>query len=235
MKEPPQQPQQTLSNIEIFAGLSSATLKKIERRCSWRPYDPGESIINYLNNADTAFFLVSGEARVTIYSLSGKTVSFNELSQGEVFGEYPAIVGGSRSASVEARTRCLVASISASAFREILKNEPTVTLALLAKFVSKIRSLTTRVYEFSTLAANNRIQAEILRLASCSPRSGKSAAISPSPTHAEIASRISSHREAVTRELNRLAKLGVIERCGDTLIVIDVDRLAQMVHDATGE
>ena len=54
-------------------------------------------------------------------------------------------------------------------------------------------------------------------------------------THVEIANRISTHREAVTRELNRLARIGIIERRSGTLLVRDVDRLATMVQEATGE
>ena len=235
MVEPLTQCKQTLRDITILAGVSSADLAQIEQKCSWRHYRPGELIIDYLDASDDVFFLVLGEARVTIYSVAGKAVSFNELGPGEIFGEYPAIVGGARSASIEARTRCIIASMSSSRFREILNKEPSVALALLAKFVSKIRSLTTRIYEFSTLAANNRIQAEILRLANSSPQRGRSATISPSPTHAEIASRVSSHREAVTRELNRLARLGVIERQGESLVVRDINRLTEMVRDATGE
>ena len=55
------------------------------------------------------------------------------------------------------------------------------------------------------------------------------------PTHAEIASRISTHREAVARELSRLAKLGVITRKGAGSTIPDLDRLARMVAEATAE
>ena len=78
--------------------------------------------------------------------------------------------------------------------------------------MKKIRALTTRVYEFSTLAVKNRIQAELLRLARLASGDGKRARVAPAPTHSEIASRVATHREAVTRELNRLARLGLIER-----------------------
>jgi CRP-like cAMP-binding protein len=106
---------------------------------------------------------------------------------------------------------------------------------MLPQLVMKIRALTTRVYEFSTLAVSNRIQAELLRLASLALRDGERVRIAPAPTHTEIASRVSTHREAVTRELARLARLGVIERERNALVVTDVERLAGMVHDATGE
>jgi CRP/FNR family transcriptional regulator, cyclic AMP receptor protein len=104
-----------------------------------------------------------------------------------------------------------------------------------AQLVSKIRALTTRVYEFSTLVVSNRIQAELLRLAIDALRSGSCTRIAPAPTHTEIASRVSTHREAVTRELARLSRLGFIEKEKNALVVKDLERLTEMVHAATGE
>jgi CRP/FNR family transcriptional regulator, cyclic AMP receptor protein len=57
------------------------------------------------------------------------------------------------------------------------------------------------------------------------------AVIRPAPTHSEMASRISTHREAVTRELSRLRSLGIIARQGRTLRVNDLARLEAMVED----
>jgi CRP-like cAMP-binding protein len=234
-RSPHQESEFSLSDITIFAKLPADALDRLRQSCAWREYEPGDPIVEYLDNSNDVFFIAAGKVRVTLYSSSGKIVNLRDLGSGEVFGEYPAIDGGPRSASVEARTRCVVASMTASAFQRLLAKEPTVAQALLPQLVTKIRALTTRVYEFSTLAVNNRIQAELLRLANLAPRQGKSARIVPAPTHVEIASRISSHREAVTRELNRLSRIGIIERHGSALIVKDVDRLAEMVHEATGE
>jgi len=229
------EPRYTLAEIAIFTDLTPEALERIQRRCRWRRYEPGEPIVDYLDATDDVFFLTTGEAHVTIYSVDGKAVSFRELGAGAMFGEYAAIDGGPRSASVEARGSCQVASMPSTAFREVLQTEQKVAQALLEHLVRELRELTTRVFEFSTLAVRYRIQAEVLRLASLAPREGKSARIVPAPTHAEIASRVSTHREAVTRELGRLSRIGIIERQNGTLIVRDFDRLAQMVHDATGE
>jgi CRP/FNR family transcriptional regulator, cyclic AMP receptor protein len=225
----------SLAGVAIFAGLPEKALERVQQHCSWRSYEPGESIVGYLDSSDDVFFVISGEVRVTIYSLAGKAVSFSELGPGEVFGEYPAIDQGPRSASVEARTSCVVATVPGAAFRELIRSEPVVAQALLPQLVVKIRALTTRVYEFSTLAVSNRIQAELLRLARLAETDGKSARIAPVPTHTEIASRVSTHREAVTRELTRLSRIGLIERQRSALLVKDLERLAEMVHAATGE
>lgn len=231
----PKQVGQSLEKVAVFSGLPADALARIQKRCSWRTYEPGEPIVDYLDISDDVFFIAAGDVRVSIYSVEGNAVTFTDLGPGDMFGEYAAIDGARRSATIEARTRCHVASMSGSAFRELLQQEPAVVLALLRQFVTKIRVLTTRVYEFSALAVSNRIQAELLRLAKMSPQEGKSARISAPPTHSEIASRISTHREAVTRELNRLSRLGIIERKGGAMLVKDVDRLAEMVHEVTGE
>jgi CRP-like cAMP-binding protein len=229
------QPQYSLESVAIFRCLSPHALERVKRLCSCRRYAPRDLIIDHLDSSDEVFFLLTGDARVTIRSVDGKAVSFRELGPGGMFGEYAAIDGRARSANVEARTDCLVVSMPGSAFRELLETEPKVAKFLLEHFVREIRELTTRVYEFSTLAVRYRIQAELLRLARLSAPEGKIARIAPAPTHAEIASRTSTHREAVTRELNRLAKMGVLDQLNRELWIKDVDRLAAIVDESVDD
>lgn len=230
-----EQTEDPLGSVAIFAGLPRAVRERIQQCCTWRRYEPCELIIDYMDASDDAFFLITGNARVTIYSVDGRCVSFRDLGPGDMFGEYAAIDSKPRSASVEARDACQVASMRAAEFREILRRQPNVSEALLKNFVTEIRELTARVYEFSTLNVRYRIQAELLRLAYLTPREGNSARIFPAPTHANFASRISTHREAVSRELNRLSKIGLIEHQRHALVIKDLNRLAGLVHDAMGE
>jgi CRP-like cAMP-binding protein len=143
------QPQYALEGVALLKGLPSESLQHIQQSCSWRRYEPGEPIVEYLDRSDDVFFLISGEARVIVYSLAGKVVSFHDLGPGDMFGEYPAIDERPRSASVEARSSCLVASMPSAAFLELLQAEPTVGRALDKQLVATIRRLSTRVYEFS--------------------------------------------------------------------------------------
>src|SRR5512146_470239 len=117
------QPKYNLAGVAILKGLSPDSLKRVEESCAWRRYEPGEPIVEYLDRSDDVFFLVSGEARVIVYSLAGKVVSFHDLGPGDMFGELPAIDGRPRSASVEARTSCLVASMKSAPFLELLESE----------------------------------------------------------------------------------------------------------------
>ena len=92
----------TLASIGIFACLAPKALKALRDTCSWQNYHPGDPIVDYLDVSDDVFFVTTGEVSVTIYSLSGKAVSFRNLGPGSIFGEYAAIDGNPRCASVVA-------------------------------------------------------------------------------------------------------------------------------------
>ncbi len=113
----------SLDGVAIFKGLPSDALAKIQSRCAWRHYEPREPIVEYLDSSTEVYFITMGEVRVSIYSVDGKAVTFRDLGHGEMFGEIAAIDGGPRSTSVEARTSCLIASMPAAIFRELLRSE----------------------------------------------------------------------------------------------------------------
>lgn len=225
----------SLAGVEIFGSLPESSLQQFEKRCLWRSYRRGELVIGHLDDSNNVFFLVSGTARVVIYSASGKSVAFRDIGAGDMVGEFAALDSKPRSASVEALDDCVIAIMAAADFLELLEKESSAAVALLVNMVARLRQLTSRVYEFSTLAVQNRIHAELLRLARGSSGEGNSVVILPAPTQAEIASRISTHREAVSREFSRLAKLDLVVRDGAGLRINNVERLARMVEKAIQE
>ena len=124
--------------------------------------------------------------------------------------------------------------MSAEIFWEILRTYPDVAALVMKRLANSVRTLTERVFEFSALAVRNRVHAELLRLAGHHMIGDNVAMIRPAPTHAELASRISTHREAVTRELNHLSRDGLVERQAGALAIHDVERLARLVQNVVG-
>ncbi|MEE9266069.1 MAG: helix-turn-helix domain-containing protein, partial [Gammaproteobacteria bacterium] len=117
------------------------------------------------------------------------------------------------------------------AFQEVLGDHSQVAFAVLCRLTELVRHLSDRVVEFSTLGVNNRIHAELLRLAKKVPGNGGLVEITHPPTHADIASRVSTRREAVTKEFSRLSDMGLIERRGKSLVVRDMERLERMIDE----
>jgi CRP-like cAMP-binding protein len=224
-----------LAGIALLGQLPPAQLEPLAKACRWRRYDAGQQIVGHQDESTDVFFVVAGTVRVVIYSPAGKEVSFGNLDAGSTFGEIAAIDSGPRSATIAAVTESLVASMPAEAFRDVLRRHPEVSSKVLEQLANLVRNLSHRVFEFSVLAVKNRIHAELLRLARRGEVDGNRAVISPAPTHSDIASRVSTHREAVTRELNQLSRDGLIARSDGTLVIPDISRLAQMVEEVTGE
>jgi CRP-like cAMP-binding protein len=230
-------PGESLAGIAILRELPHDELASLARRCTWRRYRAGQTILNYRDNRHAVFFVVHGRASVLYHSASGREVRFGDFSAGNVFGEFAAIDGAPHMADVVCVTDALVAAMSADLFREVLRRHETVCAAVLRRLTGIARTMSRRVIEFSTLPVRHRLHAELLRLArvdAADPRRGP-AAIAPAPTHAEIASRISTHREAVSRELAELTRHGLIERRGSDLILRDVGALTRMVAEALEE
>lgn len=223
-----------LSVIKEFQELSSADLTKVARVCHWHRYEPNESIVRYHDSSNSAFFIVQGEIRVTYHSLSGHEVILCDLLAGEMFGELTAIDGQTRSATVVAKAGTLLASMSALAFQNLIYSNRPFAEAIFKRLTGEVRRLTERVYDFSTLAVCNRIHAELLRMAKKNMTTLDTAIISPAPTHTEIANLVSTHREAVTRELSNLARKNIILRKGHDLHILEVARLTEMVNVVRG-
>jgi CRP/FNR family transcriptional regulator, cyclic AMP receptor protein len=224
-----------LKLVPILSGASDASLERVARACRWRDVEAGEHVVVNDDSSTDVYFLTAGKLRVIIYSLEGKAVQFTDLKPGSLFGEIAAIDRGDRSASVEAIEASTVAWLSADQFEELLAKEPLIALATLKHVVAEVRRLSERVVEFSTLVVQNRIHAELLRLTADAGRKGTDVLLSPAPSLADIAERVSTHREAVSRELSRLTSKGLLRREGADLRIVDVERLARLVREAKGE
>ncbi|MEP6878894.1 MAG: Crp/Fnr family transcriptional regulator [Nitrosospira sp.] len=220
-----------LSGIKEFQGLDCTELQPVAQFCHWHRYSAGQEIIRYRDQTTDAFFIVQGAVRVTYYSPEGQEVILCDLSAGEMFGELTAIDGQARSAQVIVRTDSIVASMPSAAFLDLLQTHPNICLAMLKRLSGEVRRLTERVYDFSTLTVRHRIHAELLRLARLRTITSNIAILSPAPTHVDIANRLSTHREAVTRELNELARKKLVLRKDHELHILDVAKLTKMVEE----
>jgi CRP/FNR family transcriptional regulator, cyclic AMP receptor protein len=186
--------------------------------------------VTQLDRHNEVFFILSGTVRATFHGVAGKDVQFRDQHAGEMFGELAAIDGQPRSAEVIAVTETFLAVVSAADFLAIAAEHPAIARRVLNRLASLVRALSDRVVEFSTLGVNNRIHGELLRLAREFGVQDNQALIKPAPTHADIASRVSTHREAVTREIAALARAGILQRGRGCLRVCDVARLETLVR-----
>ena len=225
---------QSLAVIDLLKPMQEKDRIKLEQRCIWRNIKHNEVILDRQSESSEIYFVVSGQVRVVNYSMSGREITFDDMGRGQYFGQLAALDNQPRSANVIAVEDSLLASLGRISFKELLLNYPEISLNLLTEMAQIIRTSTDRIMDLSTLGANNRVLAELLRLAHSCASNENSAIIKPVPVHSDVASRVSTTRETVARVFSDLSKRQLIQRNGDTLVIHDIVHLQEMVEDFRG-
>jgi CRP-like cAMP-binding protein len=222
---------ETLARFALFRSLGKDLIERLDSQCIWRRVRADEWLIEYEDDTVDLFFVAYGRLRVTIRPISGTEIILRDLRDGDFFGELAALDGQRRSAGVVAMTDSVVARMTPAVFREAVHRHPDVCDQLLALLASQVRMLAARVTELSTFDVRHRIYSELLRLAKAD---GDSAAmkITPPPTHVELAARISTHREAISRELKSLERAGLIERRRGAIVLLNPSELYARIEKA---
>lgn len=221
----------SLSAIEAFHDLPSTDFDAISQLLKAQNYQSNQHIITLGEHTREVFFIISGTVRITTFTSSGKEVSFRDMQAGQMFGELSAIDGQERSTNVVALTDSVVASVHADVFFKLLSDYPQVNKFVLQQLTGLIRKLGDRIVEFSALSVKSRIHAELLRLANKNKLNDNTAEIVPAPTHQDIANRISTHREAVSREVSELNKKGIIKRNEGKLHIENISKLKELLEN----
>ncbi|MDP6882780.1 MAG: Crp/Fnr family transcriptional regulator [Rhodospirillales bacterium] len=219
-------------------GTHRATKKDVatlEKSCRWKRYAAHEQIIDRQSELRDVYFVVEGRVRVVNYSLSGREITLDDVSEGGYFGELAALDSQPRSASVIALTETLVISLPPDIFLKTLSRHPSLALKVMIHLAHVVRTSTDRIMDLGTLAAHNRVHAELLCEARAIMDGKNRAVISPHPAHGDIASRVSTARETVSRVLSDLTRQGIVQRTKDVLILPDVERPQEMVERERSE
>ncbi|MEM6933418.1 MAG: Crp/Fnr family transcriptional regulator [Pseudomonadota bacterium] len=214
--------------IPLLERLSDDTRAEIERLMRVRSYNPNEEIVSYQNTEKDLFIIREGSVRVTIYSENGKMVDFRTMSDGAMFGEIAAIDGGPRSASVIATEPCRIGRITSEQFWTLARSNAEFNEALMMHLTGMVRTLTNRVLEYSTLHGPRRLVLEIIRLAEDAGVGDGRVELDLFPTHHDLAARISSHREAVSRQMSELVRGGLLSKQGRRIVVTDLEALRKL-------
>src|SRR5512138_871854 len=193
-----------LQKVELFKGLDSATLRDIALQCKWRRCKRNEYIVRREGSDRDVYFVIAGQVRVGAAAGRGRQIIFRDVAAGDMFGEHSAIDGRSRFADALSVRESLLASMPPEAFRAIVANHPSVRERLLRRLAGSVRELASRLLDLGARRVQARVWRELVRLArAAAEKPGGGVRIERAPTHKEIASRVGTSREEVTREFSR--------------------------------
>lgn len=168
------------------------------------------------DDLDAVLVVISGRLAASLSAGDGRETFVADVGPGELIGENFALERSKTSLAVEVEEPGESYWFEASRFAALLESNGSFAAAAVREMCSRQSRMLQRLGEIATLPMPQRLAAELIRLALASP---SGTVIAQMPTHEEIARRIATQREAVTKELSRLRRSGDIERDGAALVL----------------
>ena len=212
--------QELLRTVPIFSELSEADIASLARLTSRRSC-PKDTVVFFENEeGDTFFIIVEGRIKVTILGDDGREVILSVLGPGDFFGEMALLDNEPRSATAIAVEESELLSLHRSDFQSVLNDNKSITSALIRVLSARLRRANHQISTLALLDVYGRVARVIVDMAREEGKRLRDGRIAfRRATHQEIANRIGTTRETVTRMLKDLERQGLIHIDGKEVVV----------------
>ncbi|MGB0681541.1 MAG: Crp/Fnr family transcriptional regulator [Magnetovibrionaceae bacterium] len=222
--------QDRLAGVDLLRDLSPEERQDIEKAAVFRSFSAKQTVFDKDDSNRDVMFVLAGEVNITSYSITGKEISYDQISAGDFFGELAAIDGEPRSATVVTTQKTQIACLSPDLFRSLLEQHTQLGWKVFARLAGVIRNSNERIMDFATLSSQQRVTSELLRLAKPDAATPGAWSIYPLPTQSAIASRIGTSRETVARVIGDLIRGDLMVKKGRAVFIPDREKLETLVR-----
>jgi CRP/FNR family cyclic AMP-dependent transcriptional regulator len=210
------------SRAGFFCRFSPAVLRSVDEDSHHNVMPAGAVLFVEGQTPRGVFIICSGKVKLSTTSKEGKVLILKQAEAGEVLGLSAAISGTNYEMTAETASPCQLNFIGRQDVMNLLQNESEVgvrsALWLSHEFQGAYRDIHDLVLARSSSGKLARL------LLSCAPTGIQNSAelyLRSVMTHEEMAQRIGSSRETVTRLLSDLKKKRLIRLEGATLVIRD--------------
>jgi len=212
--------QELLRTVPIFSELSEPDIAALARLNSRRTC-PKDTVVFFENEEGDSFFcIVAGRIKVTILGDDGREVILSVLGRGDFFGEMALLDNEPRSATAIAVEDTELLSLHRNDFQSVLSDNRSIMSALIKILTARLRRANHQISTLALLDVYGRVARVIVDTARDEGKRLKDGRIAfRRATHQEIANRIGTTRETVTRMLKDLERQGLIHIDGKEVVV----------------
>lgn len=205
----------TLRCNPYFDELPETVLRDLAEVTQLRAYERGDVLFWEGDECAGLHIIESGSVKLYRISPQGRQYIISVLTEGATCNEVPAFDGGTSPVNAEALEPTRVLVVEAGMLRELVKSNPEFALKVLSKFGQNLRGLVHKVSEMAFYQVTHRL-ARLIDEMQTHP--------SPPCTQEQLAARLGTVREVVSRSLKELEKSGAI-RVEDRRIQIIDDKV----------
>jgi CRP-like cAMP-binding protein len=207
----------SLSQIALFAGLTGDELQVLAQRAVERRFAAEEVLFWEGEPCAGIFLIVQGSVKIFRISPGGREMMLALETAPSTVAELPLFDGGPYPASVRAAEPVVTLFINKSDFQQVCRQYPDVALKVLAVVGRRLRHLVGLVESMTFGSVTQRVARLLL---DASRQAGADKFDLPL-THQEMASRLGTVREVVSRNLGRFRAEGLIRIQGHQVQIVN--------------
>jgi len=217
----------------LFGELTDEALTDISQRAVELHLQKSEMLFLAGEPARGLFVVVSGKIRAFQQNEDGREQVMYVDTAGSVLGDVPVFDDGPYPVSAMAEAEASVLFIEKSDIRELCAKYPSLALAALRLMAGKVRKHATLVEALSLHEVGQRLALFLLSEAQSAIFSGDNpTAFRLRLSNHEIASRIGSVRDVVSRAFSRLKRQGLISLEDRDVKILDLQALKRYAAHA---
>lgn len=226
MEPPRSQLVGTLRRVPLFTDLSDEEMTLIARSVSRLRFDRGATIFVEGDACHELLIVEEGTVKIFKSAASGRQQLIGIERAGNSLAEVPVFDGGRYPAAAEAAVSAVLLRLPADQFRRICLQNPELGLKVFKVLGHRLGHLASLVEELSFSTVRGRLIARLIRLADetgeLTPRGIQ---FQLTENNEELAARLGTVRDLISRNLGRLHCAGLIEMTRRTVNIPDLSIL----------
>jgi len=184
---------------------------------------PRDTIIHFQEEVPKSIcYIISGRAFATSINEDGDESWVAEYLPGQFMACDSLFDPAPTRYQLIAKTPLSGLLFSRDNFMALMKDNPSLNNMVISDLSRQIKNFTIATQEAHSLTVYGRIAAELRRQAKPIGRDPDTFIIRPTPVFSELAQRLGSSRETVSRTVSKMVKKGIMERRTGALVVPDV-------------
>jgi CRP/FNR family transcriptional regulator, cyclic AMP receptor protein len=174
-----------------------------------RRYPKGVLLMQEGDFGDIIYVMQRGRAKVFATDDDQREIIYGTIEPGEYFGEL-SLDGGLRSASVITLDECECSIVTQVTLRQYVLEHPDFAFELIDRIIARARLATQAVRDMALLDVYGRLSRLLEHMAAPAPDAAGERPIVETITQQEIANRVGSSREMVSRIIKDLERGGYL-------------------------
>jgi CRP-like cAMP-binding protein len=220
----------TLRRLPLFTDLSNRELALIAENVSRRRYGEGATIFSEGDPCNELLIVEEGVVKIFKSAPGGRQQLIGIERMGNSLAEVPVFDGGRYPATAVAASASILLRLSADNFRKTCLQNPDLALKVFKVLGHRLRHLMSLVEDLSFSTVRSRLIAHLLELADHIGRhTSQGVQFELIENNEELAARLGTVRELVSRNLGRLHGSALIEVNRRTVTIPDVQALRNEV------